>query len=600
MGMVSPFLDSQKNSNIAMPQMYTESTISMLVTDEDMFFNCMEIIEAADTLAVDTETFGLRIDQQVQIGTVIAVKRDGLILPFYFPWRHKTRNLDFSLWKFLQGQISAPDKTIVFHNAKFDMRVLERDGCIFYDNWYDILVIAHLLDENRFNYGLKEMARDILGADTREDKPLHKAASLLGGYEIIPPEAMVYYAAKDGTFTFRLWEILYPRLVKETELLVLWSELRAFSKAIQEIETQGLRVDTFGLSEAAKVARAEQREIRDRLGYDPLKRTALKKRLVDELGLKPPRTAAGNYTFDESWLLSQINSSSEVAEIIRYRKLDKAASVWYEGWIEKADNNGRIHPSFKLHGTKTGRLSCEEPNLQQVPREEHEFPVKIYMLASEGYELWEADYSQMEFRLAAAYGNEVELISGFSEGLDAHSITANRMRINRQAGKTLNFSILYGGGIPTIVRQLGLPYTINSRGFIDSPAASELLDEYRNLYPGIFRVSSEAASLGRQQGFVKLWSGRQRHFQWPKESRLAWNSLIQGGCAEILRVSLVNLFNDPDFSGRVISIIHDSALIELPVGDVDRNKEIVRHHFCDWSTEGFGVPFVIDWKLYDN
>jgi DNA polymerase-1 len=303
------------------------------------------------------------------------------------------------------------------------------------------------------------------------------------------------------------------------------------------------------------------------------------------LGLpKPPAKGKSDAPTLNAAYLSSVGHPV-TALVLEYRRLGKAASSYFEAYPKLLDNEGRLHPTFKQHGTVTGRLSCENPNLQQIPREatQEGMNVKKLFLPNDGYELWEFDYSNIELRMAAAYSRERSLVLAFREGADLHQRVADELGISRHEAKTCNFLLLYGGRANKL----------NSQINCGMKRAKEIVDKYLAQYPKLFALISQCENMASKRGYVKTWSGRKRHLQYQSEAWLAFNSLIQGGCGDVLRVSASDLV---DQGYEVVNLVHDSVWVNIPVGEVPQQSEKIQSIMTDWTEPKFGVSFVTDKK----
>ena len=254
-------------------------------------------------------------------------------------------------------------------------------------------------------------------------------------------------------------------------------------------------------------------------------------------------------------------------------------STWYDGFLEKVDDQGRLHPTFNQTGTVTGRLSCSNPNMQQIPRDHDR--VKALFKAPAGYELWEFDFSQIELRLAAVYAQEEDLLNAFREGNDIHQSVADRLGISRFAAKTINFAILYGAGVRKLSEQLNTT----------AKRADEFLSSYRAEYPRLAFVANQATAAAEQNHFVRIWDGRRRHFKWPSEAHKAFNSVIQGGAAQICKRAVINL---ADY--QVVNTVHDSVWIELLAPVTTTHTKEIERVMSEWTEETFELLFTVDSK----
>lgn len=532
-------------------------------------------------LVVDTETNVVEHDhQRFLVGVSFFAPGS---LPWYLPVGHvpfqglEPNNVDsFDFSRDLQR-----DVTLIFHNAKFDLKILKASGIdLFWADVVDTMLWHHLVDQYR-PHDLSSLEKKLLKKDDKSKmvgliKPFMKDF----GYEAVPPMAMAKYAENDVLSTWELYEFLLP-LMEKAELLEVWKTDQQFMKLLAKIETAGLKLDRPLAQRYTEESIVRMNQIRADLPFDPAKDKQVIDRFFGEpphgLGLKPTkRTPGGRASVDED-TLSAINHP-EAGLLLEFRGLQKATSTWYLGFQEKADMAGYLHPYFKQHGTVTHRLSASNPNPQQIPRDGL---VKGMFLPEEGCDLVEFDYRAVEFRLATVYGNVESLLEVFRQNGDVHSAVAERLGIPRYIAKNTNFCIIYGGGAGRIAATAGISLS----------TAKDVYDEYRREYSGLFEISTRCESLARQRGFIKYWDGRRRIFKWESEYRKAFNSVIQGGAFQIIKRSMLYL----DALGYDIrNQVHDSIWINLPHGSpIDPVERVM----VDWTVKQFGIPFHIESKV---
>jgi DNA polymerase I - 3''-5'' exonuclease and polymerase domains len=475
-------------------------------------------------------------------------------------------------------------KETVFHNAKFDLTVLENagGGNDFGFIW-DTMIMSHLIDEYP-PHALKLLGKNLLGMEEAPELQKQiKGLSKQVGWEGIHPAAMAQYAEQDALLTMRLFKYLKPLLLEEGLKEVYETDIR-FMEFLRQIEQTGVLLDREVALHRSQAASLRMDSIRHEIGFEPSRSRLLVDKLYGEpplgLGLKPSSfTPSGAIQVNEA-VLAGINHPL-AGLVLEYRGLLKAKSTWYDGFAEKADDQGRLHPNFKQHGTLTGRLSCENPNLQQIPREGSR--VKDLFLADPQHELWEFDFSQIELRLAACYAKELDLLEAFKNGADIHQAVADALGISRYAAKTINFATLYGAGVGKLASQLG----------ISTLAAGDYLQNYRATYPRLYAVAQQCAQVATQKGYVEYWDGHRRHFKYPSETHKAFNSVLQGGAFQIVKRAGLNLWS---FSYRVVNQVHDSYWINLPTPVQPRHIDDVCAIMSSWTEEMFELEFTVDAK----
>lgn len=544
-------------------------------------------IRRQKVLAIDTETNITDHDHERFLVGASFYSKEGD--PWYIPFGHEHPFLpveNVPLWDFSK-QLN-PDATLIFHNAKFDLKVL-RKASVDLTNWKiaDTMLWHHLLDSYHPPKGwpghkLENLEVFLLKKDTKKDlvKKIRKIRQEYG-MEAVPPFVMATYASNDVVSTYQLYELFLPQM-EEWGLLSLWWESDLpFMKLLMQIEESGLRIDQPAAQHLADEAIERMGQIRKFLPFDPAKDAQARERFFGPspkgLGLQPSKkTPGGSKSVDES-VLTGINHP-EAGLLLEYRGLAKAESTWYSGFITRSDQEGRLHPTFNQHGTVTHRLSAENPNPQQIPREG---PVKGLFMPEKGCDLIEFDYRTIEFRLGVVYSDVKSLLELFRNNGDLHQEVANRLSIPRFTAKNVNFTIIYGGGVDVLVYKYG----------VNRKEAIRILSDYRQMYPGIFTMAKKCQELAEQRGWIRLWDGRLRIFKNKWDTKDAFNSLIQGGAFQIIKKSMLMLEKEGiDMRNQV----HDAIWVNYPKGE---DPEKVCKIMTDWTVEQFGIPFHVEWKV---
>jgi DNA polymerase-1 len=248
-----------------------------------------------------------------------------------------------------------------------------------------------------------------------------------------------------------------------------------------------------------------------------------------------------------------------------------------------------------MHGTVTGRLSCSEPNLQQVPKETDKAwngKVKECFIAREGYTLLNADFSQLELRLGTAYAQEPTLKTVFEEGRDIFTEMAAELGWERHVTKTFVYSVQYGAGVKRIMSAFG----------VTKQEAQRMLRRYRSTYPAFQGLADRCTATAEARGSIKLWSGRYRHFKYPSEAYKAMNSVIQGGAADIVERVMVRCYRELDEPSNgdcmMLLQVHDSITFEVKTELVSeylpRIKAIMEDVSGSVGHNEFDVKFAVD------
>jgi DNA polymerase I len=589
----------------------------MLVQTDEQMEAAFTVLVSAPRIVVDTETFYIKPGVETkQLGTVTYCPIAGreMDISFYFPFRHQhdpdlfgSKNLSQNHMAKLKIALEREDVELIFHNAKFDLAVLKRDGINPVGKIWDTMLMSHLNDENEY-HALKRLNKKLLkneSSDVRE-KQIKKLAKELGGGKInrgwhkVPPEAMALYAEEDVHLTHALWQHFLKELPKQ-ELLELYDREEEFLRILMEIEENGVLVNLFKAKQLVTECEERREQIQSELGFDPMKPGPLAQKLFSPppVGLgfvaqsfgKPSKTFPDGRPVMDKHALAHFDHP-DVESILEYRGLVKAESTWFQGFIDAMWPDGRVHPDFRQHGTVTSRLSCANPNLQQLPRVEDEdqesqqikYKVKSIISAPKGFQVWEFDYSQLEPRLATCYSQDPKLIAVYQDGRDIYQEIADSIGITRYQAKQLMLAIMYGAGKDKTAEMLG----------VQSSISEQIILAFWEEYPSLRATVSAAMQAAATRGWVRLWTGRRRHFWYPSEAHKAFNSILQGGGAEIVKDSGIRLKREmPEL--RIISQVHDSYWFELPEDKLDYYKKNIQR-VMEWPGEEFHVPFPVEGK----
>src|SRR5215471_6158429 len=569
--------------------MLSEVTIrTHLVTETEAPELLSLISKATDYVVVDTETtITDSLGDRELLGCSVSLP-DGRIA--YFPFAHQSgldfgdRNLDASYLPKLWDALA--DKKLVFHNAKFDLQVMEKFGFKRRGPFSCTMIMSHIVDPYP-PHGLKELAEDRLGIeDSAEMKILLKKVQKAGlAWHHIPPSIMAPYAANDAYLTRLLYEFLMQDFWEYTTPEYFEREMQ-FLSVLKAIEARGLVLDREETASKLNATVERMLEVRRELGFDPAKRIALARKLYSTppVGLGLPMYATGkpSKSFPQGFpTMNDAILSRYVHPIVglvrEYRLLQKVESTYLRPWWEKSRADGMLHPTFKPWGTITGRLSCENPNMQQIPRDSY---LKTLFLSPDGYSLTEFDFDQIEFRLAVAYSKDKNLIDRLLGGEDVHSVVAEQLGISRQDAKTVNYLMLYGGGIGRLAGQLRTTFA----------AAKTFWEGYQNKYSGLTRAAASATMAAQQRGQIKYWTGRIKPFKSPKEHHKAFNAAIQGGSFEIMKRAMIEL---GEAGVPMVNQVHDSVWV---LTQTDSERREIKEMMSHWQTKAFGVPFPVSAK----
>lgn len=539
----------------------------MLITDMAEFSNILSRLKVASYLVVDLETQGVRpFSGQRLCGVAIWTPQDDC--SYYFSFRHaEGGNLPLTvLPELLQIIWSKPS---VGWNYKFDVLFMLQEGMFTEPpvDMRDVMTAAFLMNENEENFKLKDTAVRYLhsdSADAQEALIDELRQRKLGKGDIwrLPASLVAPYAETDVRLTAYLYDF-YSRHLQHWSLYSLWEDYNAYLRVLTRLEFYGMLLDVpliqQYIQESAQRSSVIQEEIEEVVGYKINLNSS--KQVQAWLGLRS--------TAKEILEVMQ-NEHSHIKLLLEFRQWSKVSGTYYRPYLEFMDKLACIHPNFNTIGAYTGRLSCSGPNMQAIPRKDQEhastYKVKNVFIARPGNVLIQADYSQAEIRVASFYAKEERMLNLLAQNADIHTITATRLNIPRHVGKTLNFSVIYGIGKRALAESLN----------VSEKEAKAFLDAYHAEYPGFKRLYYKAQNLATERGYIRLFTGRLRHFNVAQAyTHKASSNLIQGTVADITRLAMTRLDKElPE--ARQILTVHDSILFEVRQEDLFECLPIVK------------------------
>lgn len=378
----------------------------------------------------------------------------------------------------------------------------------------------------------------------------------------------------------------------------LWEIESDFIRLIAQMKATGIKIDKKFCKEHLIKGEEICRVIKSELGWNPGSPKQIGEFLINKMGypvvkrsLKTNEPSFDKFALEEYELMLEADGSDVAKKILRYRGWQKTVSSNYRAYLDLCDRDAILHPNYKLHGTVTGRSSCERPNLQQIPREsEKEWNgdlVKAFIPRQQNYRLITFDYAQLEMRLAAAVAREHELLEAFAEGIDIFDAMSERLGWPRQDIKTFNYATLYGAGRKRIALIFGK----------DLDTADDMIADFFGAYKGLRDISKKAELLAKHQKYIEYWTGRRRHLK--DDYRKAFNAYVQGGAFEIVKRSMLRLAET--LNPKMVLTVHDSVVLELPQNTPVAFLDDVKCILEDVpESKEMGVHFKVDYKNWSE
>tara|TARA_R110000787_G_scaffold43783_1_gene107244 strand:+ start:25077 stop:26963 length:1887 start_codon:yes stop_codon:yes gene_type:complete len=529
----------------------------------------------------------------------------------YFPIAHETGgNLDEEVVRrWLQRQLDAPNAKI-FHNAQYDVGWLNASGYVINGTIHDTMMAAPLINENEYSYSLNNVGKTYLNEE-KDERLLIEAADAFGVnpksemYKLAP-EYVGMYAEQDADLTYRLWQVLKKGIAEE-DVGDIYKLETSLIPVLIDMRRLGVRIDVDRAQQVKRQLQKEEskvlKEVKRWYGIEPdLWAAQSLAQVFDRAGLDYPKTPKTNApSFVANWLEEQDHRLPMA--IAKARKLNKARTTFIDKMILEHMVEGRIHG--ELHplrsdngGTVTGRFSCSNPNLQQVPARDPMIGqlIRSLFIPEEGSNWGCFDYSQQEPRLTVHYsvltqqeGAEEAALEYAFDDADFHQIVADMANISRKEAKIINLGLSYGMGKDKLTTQLG----------ISLEEAESLFDQYHQRVPFIRGLRDSASRMGSNRGYVKTLLGRKCRFNLyepfdrretplPIEKAMdeyggrlkraytykAMNRLIQGSAADMTKQAMLDLHKE-GFTAH--TQVHDELNISvINKKDCERVIEIMR------------------------
>ena len=510
----------------------------------------------------------------------------------------------------------------IAHNAKYDLLVLSNYG-IAVSPIDDTMLISYVLDAGKGGQGMDELSKRHFEHTPIPFKEVAGSGKSQVTFDFVPVDTATEYAAEDADVTYRLWRLLKPRILAERMTTVYETLERPLAPVLMRMERHGIKVDRQMLArlsgEFAQKMAAVEDEIYELAGerFTIGSPKQLGDILFGKLGLPGgKKTKTGQFTTSAQALEDLAGEGHELPrKILDWRGLQKLKSTYTDalpGYINPT--TGRVHTSFALAATTTGRLSSSDPNIQNIPvRTEEGRRIRKAFIPEDGTKLVSADYSQIELRVLAHIADISQLKKAFADGLDIHAMTASEMfgvpvegmdgSVRRRA-KAINFGIIYGISAFGLANQLSIP----------REEAADYIKRYFERFPGIKDYMDSTRKLVREQGYVETIFGRKCNYPsvtqgHPTEraffERAAINAPIQGSAADIIRRAMIRMEKalcDEGLNARMLLQVHDELIFEVPDDEVDRTLPVIIEVMenAAFPALDLSVPLKVDARAAEN
>jgi DNA polymerase-1 len=582
--------------------------------------------------AIDTETTSLDAMQAELVGISFAVDPG---LAAYIPMGHIAGKADMFggglvpdqlkldlVLKKLKPLLEDPGVLKIAQNGKYDALIFSRHG-INVQPLDDTMLLSYALDSGRGAHGMDELAQRWLNHTCIAYRDVAGTGKAKINFAEVPIDKASEYSAEDADITLRLWRVFKARIVAEGMVGVYETLERPLLPVLMRMEERGISIDRNMLSrlsgDFSQSMGALEEEIFTLAGerFNLGSPKQLGDILFGKLGFAgASKTKTGAWATGASVLEDLASEGHELPrKILDWRQLSKLKSTYSDALPNYVHpETKRVHTSFSLASTSTGRLSSSEPNIQNIPiRTEEGRKIRKAFIAPSGRKLISADYSQIELRVLAHMADIPQLKKAFADGLDIHAMTASEMfgvpiegmpaDVRRRA-KAINFGIIYGISAFGLANQLSIP----------RDEAGAYIKKYFERFPGIRDYMDRMRSEAKAVGYVTTLFGRKCHYplneaRSPAErgflERAAINAPIQGTAADIIRRAMIRMedaLKKEKLSAQMLLQVHDELVFEVPDEEVETTLPVIRHVMENAAAPAvhLDVPLRVDARAAQN
>ncbi len=594
-----------------------------LITDPNEIDNWIEEAEEKGEVAVDTETSSLDPHQADLIGISLSSK---IGKACYIPLGHESKKcLDKNIvLKKLKPLLEDPSIKKIGQNIKFDFIVLFKHG-INISSMEDTMLMSYVLDSGKNRHNMDTLSEIHLNHKTIAFKDLVGSGKKEINFSKVDIEKAKDYAAEDADITYRLYK-KFNKSLKEEKMINIYEIFeKPMIKILAFMEIEGIKINSDFLkilsSKFEKKIEKIQKEVFkiSKKEFNIASPKQLGEILYNDLKIADlKKTKKGSFATSASVLEDLAFKGHKFPQLILdWRQLSKLKNTYSDSLPEHINSQTkRVHTSFLLAATTTGRLASSDPNLQNIPiKSEDGKDIRKAFIAEKNNVLISADYNQIEMRILADLADVKGLKTAFKNNEDIHSLTASQIfnvdikKVNqdqRRKAKAINFGIIYG------ISQYGLAKQIN----VTNHEAEEFLNAYFAKFPEIKTYMDQTIKFCRKSGYVNNIFGRRSHFININDKnynvrnfqeRAAINAPIQGSASEIMRLAMIRLnkriYEQKNNKTKMLLQIHDELIFETPIEDVKRISKIIIEEMSSVAKSdqhSFSIPLTVDLNTGDN
>ena len=594
-----------------------------LITDEDQIDEWVDEAEEAGEFAIDAETSSLDPHQADLVGISLSTK---IGKACYIPIGHKSKGCLKKSIVIKKLKPLLEDKSVkkIGQNIKFDFIVLYKQG-IEINSMEDTMLMSYVLDAGKNRHNMDTLSEIHLGHKTITFKEIVGTGKKEINFSDVELGKAMEYAAEDADITYRLYKIFNKNLKLEKLTNIYEIFEKPLIKILAFMEIEGIKIDNKFLKALSEKFEKKIRSLEKKIFSISKKEfnigspKQLGEIIYNELkiaGLK--KTRKGSFATSANVLEDLAFKGHEFPKLILdWRQVSKLKNTYSDSLPEHINlNTKRVHTSFLLAATTTGRLASSDPNLQNIPiKSEDGKDIRKAFVAEKEFKLISADYNQIEMRILADLADVKELKKAFKNNEDIHSLTASQVfnidikkidQDKRRKAKAINFGIIYG------ISQYGLAKQIN----VSNNEAEDFLNAYFFKFPEIKNYMESTIKFCRKSGYVNNIFGRRSHFNGINDKnfnvrnfqeRAAINAPIQGSASEIMRMAMIRIskkFEEiKNLKSKILLQIHDELIFEVHKEQVNKCSKIIQEEMSsvkDSNLHSFSIPLLVDINVGDN
>ncbi|RAJ34380.1 DNA polymerase I [Pedobacter cryoconitis] len=555
----------------------------------------IDLLLQQESISFDTETTGIDANRAELVGLSFCIE---VGKAWYIPVSEDQASAQAVVDEF---RVVLENEKIgkIGQNIKYDILVLKWYGVDIKGKLFDTMLAHYLIDPDT-RHNMDVLSENYLGYTPISITTLiGPKGKNQGTMRDVAVESVVDYAAEDADVTLQLANVFRPILKDLNAEELITNIENPLVYVLADMEKEGVRIDMDTLISYSKdlevdIRRFEQ-NVYDKAGvvFNLASPKQLGEVLFDKLKLDPKakKTKTGQYQTGEDVLSGLAHKSDIVKDILDFRQLQKLKSTYVDALpLLVNPKTGRVHTSYNQAVAATGRLSSNNPNLQNIPiRTERGREVrKAFIPRDADHVLLSADYSQIELRIIADISKEENMLDAFNKGIDIHTATAAKVygitieevdSTQRRNAKAVNFGIIYGQSAFGLSQNLGIP----------RKEAAEMIEQYFAQYPGIKRYMTDTMNFARENGFVETMMGRRRYLRDINSAnqtvrgfaeRNAINAPIQGSAADMIKIAMIHIhqdIKDQKLQSKMTMQVHDELVFDVLKSEVDAMKKIISH-----------------------